>query len=44
MGQKFAFSKTYDFRYTNLQESHVLGFCNFGFPMQICYFQWTQVR
>ena len=43
MSHKFAVFKTYDFRYTNLQESHVLDFCNFWFPMQICYFRWTQV-
>lgn len=39
-----SFLKKYDFGYANLQKSHVLGFCNFWFSMQICYYQWTQVR
>ena len=32
MDQKLAFSKTYDFGYTNLQETHVLCFCIFLIP------------
>ena len=35
MGQKFAFSKTCDFRYTDFWKSHALGFCVFWFSMQL---------
>ena len=43
MDKLFAFSKTYDARYTNFKASYVFVFFIFAFSMQICYFQWAWV-